>query len=166
MILVPCIKLKVRCGYIPRYCVVHMLWQSARDVTAWLLLCRNISIIVCFVYLLHGALLMQQWTRLSVLQLEVGDLFTEEFSCSPLARQCPLNFTCIYTSEPTAMLTPGMSNVALTMLTIFQTMTMSSWSYVQYRSMDYAGWCESLLILCTKSFYKKNTASAVLWILD
>ena len=77
---------------------------------------------------------------MSAAQVEVAETYTEEFSCSPDGRQCPMGFTCVTSPYATALLTPGMSNVALTMLTIFQCMTMSSWSYVQYHSMDYAGW--------------------------
>ncbi|WIA28050.1 hypothetical protein OEZ86_010635 [Tetradesmus obliquus] len=60
----------------------------------------------------------------------------DEFGCG--ARQCPAEFSeCYKFDKSTAREMAGFDNVGLAMISVFQSMTLSNWSFTMYRTMDF-----------------------------
>ncbi|WIA07983.1 hypothetical protein OEZ85_007455 [Tetradesmus obliquus] len=60
----------------------------------------------------------------------------DEFGCG--ARQCPAEFSeCYKFDKSTAREMAGFDNVGLAMISVFQAMTLSNWSFTMYRTMDF-----------------------------
>lgn len=68
---------------------------------------------------------------------EPSEVYGGEFGCG--SRSCPPGFTCEVSPHSTMINAPGFDNVALALLTVFQCMTLSGWTYVMYRAMDAVG---------------------------
>ena len=70
---------------------------------------------------------------------EGQESYPGEFGCG--ARRCSDGFTCERLADPGAAgaKASGFDNVGFALLTVFQVMTLSGWSFVMYRAMDASG---------------------------
>lgn len=65
--------------------------------------------------------------------------FPGEFGCGGW-RKCPAPYTCVKTDVGRSAYVGGYDNLLTSMLTTFQVITLSDWTFVMYRAVDATGW--------------------------
>ena len=68
---------------------------------------------------------------------EASATYDGEFGCG--ARRCPAGFACARVEGAGGAPSAGFDNVGFALLTVFQAMTLSGWSFIMYRAMDAVG---------------------------
>lgn len=64
------------------------------------------------------------------------------------SRVCPQPYSCVTLPYSTAQNIAGFNNVALGIYSVFQTITVSGYSFSMYRSMDFLGWPACFFWMC------------------